>query len=686
MPLRIHKRLSRFLSLENAHFLGTDLQLCYRHNGSFQTKVGGVLSLIVAIFVCLVIYTSFTNLLSTSSPVATVSTVYTKESPRFDLVKEGIFYHFAFDNDGRTLLPTQEVGAVDRFITIQGVLHADVGIKGDGGRDLSYPFVIKYKPSSHVKEKVVFEDVKKNQDDFTLLMFNGLSPELEGGLDKYFVASKIQDPPSYKVIINVFPCSLPNPADCASFSEFKGSRLYTTNTRKGFDASNFTHPLYTIVEFDGLEQIDPKTSKIIYHKVRDNEVYDDRQDFFDMKLRVKSADYFIDYRDSRSRDISKLHCGASVLIDPYQTECQPYLSFVFSSGGEKKIIVRTYSKFFNTLGEIGGTAEIFVMFAFLIYFKYNSFFLDRFLRQKVCQDKEISELNKKLTKKGSLNRIESINNNPAVIQGSDKLFEKERSPILGGVRSNQVAVKYEAAETKNQNLNEKLIKDLMREQLEENLDGVFLFRSLNELKVLRNIFFKPRHRKVLAIVLMKIKKEEILRQQEEKNRQKQQKKNKYKAKNSISDDNNNISVEEALERLADNSDKPEIEQIMDSYLLQYLTGSITRVGKQTIKILKEAPSPASREIKFNIRVPDENPFNTINSPAEGLNEKESSEMRIRSPGSFSNRSDISVSQSRLPPRHKHSLFGTQNQKKGSNNKNIRVNEGSENIKTLTLKK
>ena len=295
-------------------------------------------------------------------------------------------------------------------------------------------------------DQTIFEDVKEQEESFKLLQLVGLCPELSGGLDKYFVESKLQDPPSYYIHIHVFPCSLENAEDCASASEFKGTQLYTTNTRKGFDASNYTDPLYTIVDFDGLEQIDPQTSKIIYHKVRDNEVWDDTRDFFEKRLRAKSADYFVDYRDSRTRDVGRVHCDPRILNTPLQTDCQPYISFIFSSGGEKKVIVRTYSKFFNTLGEIGGTAEILVIFAFLVYFKYNTFFLEKYLKREACQVDSIAKLSKNWLKNNeNFGKIDFAKNQDfGKDVAGDGLFGGPSNKNILMNRDNRVSDKYEA--------------------------------------------------------------------------------------------------------------------------------------------------------------------------------------------------------------------------------------------------
>ena len=233
----------------------------------------------MTILVCLVIFTSFRNLRSTDSPVATVSTVYSRKAPHFDLLKQKVFFHYAFFNQGRTYSTFQGKNLIDRFVTIKGFLAFDQGIHQRGERKLSYEFELDFKPYSQLVDTTILEEILEHKESMDLVQALGLCPELANAKDKYFVQSKLQDPPSYSIRLFVFPCSLPNAEDCASASEFKGTQLLHTNTRKGFDVSNYENPLYTIVEFDGYEQIDPAISKVMFYKIRDNEVWDDTHDF-----------------------------------------------------------------------------------------------------------------------------------------------------------------------------------------------------------------------------------------------------------------------------------------------------------------------------------------------------------------------------------------------------------------------
>ena len=675
MPSKRNQGILRFFNPKNLDFIGSELQLNYTPNGRFQTKVGGFISFTVAFLVSLVVYTSFRNLLSTDSPVATVSTVYSRKGPRFDLLKEKVFFHYGFFNQGRAYSTIQEMSEINKFVTIKGFLFLDQGIHPNGDRIASYEFELVFKPCSQLVDTTILEDLMQHKESRDMIHFFGLCPELASGRDKYFVQSKLQDPPSYAIRLFVFPCSLPNSSDCASISEFRGTQLLHTNTRKGFDVSNYENPLYSIVEFDGYQQIDPAISKLVFYKIRDNEVWDDTHDFFEKRLRAKTADYFLDYRDSRTRNINQLHCDAKILNVPNQIECEPYISISIISSGEKRVIVRTYSKFFNTLGEIGGTAEIFMIFAFLVYFKYNSFYLTKFLKREVFEVKSIKKL-KRFFFKGKYKKSAKINSGQH-LRGQGEDFNQQireqrdvpgQSRRFGENRNQNKILKEEAFDLKQ-------VNKLLNEQIKESLSGVSLFRSLNELKILRKIFLKPKHRKLLPMVLLNIKRQESLQNHQE---------------NQVGPlpTNSNLSVDQALEQLNSEEPKSEIEKIIDEYIIDHLP------LKRAPKVEEKPPPPPSPQIpppfKFNLSE-GRDQFSELNTPGEGLSDLESPRLSLKS--QLSSLRSIPSKIPNNPTRgqrnkmSKMSIFRTlKSNKKVSTSKKILVRNNLQGERTRNLKK
>ena len=611
MPKESKSTILQKLNPKNLDFIGAEFQLNFTKNGRYQTKVGGLISTLVTIVLSLVVYSSIRELLSTDSPIATVSQVYTRKAPKFDLLKQKLFIHFGFLNGGAALNVKTQLHEINRFVTIKGFVAHQKPVGAQGLRPREYSFELKYKPCYLVNDQTVIEDIQWH-DETKILMDNyGLCPEMEDAEGKYFVKNKFQDSPNFTIMLFIYPCSLPNAADCASIDEFKGSQLIHTNTRKGFDASNYKQPFYTNVEFDGYEQIDPRISGYLYYKVRDNEVWDDTQDFFNKKLRAKTADYYADYRDKRMRDASQLHCDAGVLNTPQQQDCQPYFQILMTSSGEKRVIVRIYSKFFNTLGEIGGTAEILIIFCCLLYFKYNSFYLKKYIKNEVFNYKSLNE-DRFLNWSNKINRIfqkkqpqslYSLNSINGVSQGNPKLMTRKSTFGLLKRKKKEIIC------------HRKKVNNLLNEQIEENFNGISLFKSLNELKILRKLFFKPRHRKLLPIILINMKEREKAAEPAE-NYAKKKIPNQSTTSEKLSPEEE-ISVQEAIDRLSCESSqsqpKSSFERAMDEFVLEHLQG-----GKscEEVRQMKPPPPPQQTLFKFLGREekgPDFKEFSEIGS-------------------------------------------------------------------------
>lgn len=90
------------------------------------------------------------------------------------------------------------------------------------------------------------------------------------------------------VSILVYPCSLPNPGDCATPAELKSLHLYVSRLRKTYDASNKDDPVKQIPTFIEGITVDPGFNKRYSIFLRTNEIWDDTLDFFSA---TKKASY-----------------------------------------------------------------------------------------------------------------------------------------------------------------------------------------------------------------------------------------------------------------------------------------------------------------------------------------------------------------------------------------------------------
>ena len=570
--------------------------------------------LAVATCMIAVAYSSFKSLISTNSPVATVSTLYSRQAPRFDLYKEKIFIHAGFRNRG-IIYPTKAgMSQINRFITVKGsILRHKVNSK-TGTKELDYVLQLNYKPCSQILDKRVIEDFQWHEQSRLLAENLGICPEIEGGQEKYFIDSKPQDPPNHMLVLNFYPCSLPNPADCASPEEFQGAEILLSKTKKAFDNSNFEKPLEAVVEFEGINIISPETSKYLFYKVRDNEVWDDTRDFFDTTLRSKSAGYYFDYRDTRKRDPGQLHCQASVLNNPYDISCRPYLALSLESSGEKQVIVRSYPKFFMVLGEIGGTAEILIMVVVLFYTRYNAYYLKRYIKNEVFRVHSSSRLREIF--------------GPGLNFKKNRVFPRGRDFGLDehNVSQSSVNVGFNGGlsplSPRKLNLEQRSgkrvgsIDRLLDEEIDKNMSAISLLRRLNELEILTKIFLKAEHKKLLPVVLLNMADRESKSEQESGGICQEG----LQLGAILNPDERDMTLEQAYEKISRNEPSNEIERIVDSFILKNAPEFFKRAPQQQ----KDPPEFSEVEQKFRI-IPKE--INKLPS----LNAKRPPEIHLREP-------------------------------------------------------
>ena len=326
---------------------------------------------------------------------------------------------------------------------------------------------------------------------------------------------------------------------------------------------------------DGVQLLDPTVNKLIFYKVRDYEVWDDTRDFFDKKLRVKSAGYIFDRKDSGSRNPGQLHCNAAILNNPKQNSCTPFMTMVVSSGGEKEVTVRTYPKFFGTLGEIGGTAELLFLFIGLIYFQYNAYYLKKYIKSEVLRIESAAGLRryfplKKVEKAYGKVHPSGYRSPHYESNGKGHQAMANQDDISGVFDSSlkQSSVNQHRQKTNFKINNEKSsqnVEELIDKQIEKNMSGISLWRSLNHLEILMKIFFRARHKKLLPVVLLNLLNKNTKNHNETKTHNQNGKNNDF----SIDQDDQELTMDEAYDQITKNQPETEIEKIMDDFFIEH---------------------------------------------------------------------------------------------------------------------
>lgn len=202
-----------------------------------------------------------------------------------------------------------------------------------------------------------------------------------------------------------------------------------------------------------------------------------------------------------------------------QINCEPLAVFQWNSGGKRINIKRSYRKFMDTIGEMGGASEAFLSVAAFLYIFYT-YRLDSFVKKKLTEGFPATEAIKYTVLDQSLDDKEKL----------------------------------------------KKTEEAMDELQTQRQDGLYLFKSLNHLSAFEHAFMKDYHHTLipLALVNYNIK---MLKVKEEMD---------IKDKENIHLDeiNEKISVQEAFEKLNNDAAEDPTTRSINKFLLENLPKNI----------------------------------------------------------------------------------------------------------------
>ena len=504
------RSLSCFLSYidpKGLDMIGTEFKLKYGNKETFQTRVGGLLTVAVVVVTLGAFYATLNSFMLDPKPEVSSSTKYSKKSPRFDLYKEGIILSLSF------LDPTvgaQGFASASKYFTIRAEIKSYTIDPVTTAPISKIEIEIPYKPCLEVKDKNPILPFLSQSQSSQITKTFGLCPDLDGLSDKYFIQSKFQSPPFHELNIYLYPCSLPNQADCASGQQVASSLLYFSNIRKGFDPDNRTEPVSTIPEFDGTLRFDPRSTKHLSYLVRSNEIWDDTFDFFDSRLSHEYADYTLSMKDEAQRDPTQFYC-TSQMVQTGDFRCQPYIVFNWISSGETLVIKRTYSKFFGSLGEVGGTTEILILFSVVAYAAYNRYFASSFVKKELFySSKEETKKIIEVFRNGSRDYDMVAKRNMGLSRVPESPSGAMRGGFSAGFSSSQNFKKNEnerflgtrrAGDGKRE---EEMVLRMIANNYSNNEDGISMYKKLNRLEVLESILFEEHDKVLMPLVLINL--------------------------------------------------------------------------------------------------------------------------------------------------------------------------------------
>ena len=223
----------------------------------------------------------------------------------------------------------------------------------------------------------------------------------------------------------IYPCSLPDPTQCASMKELSNLQVSLIQMVKVAKYKDKEEPLELALDADSFFYLDvvSKTKMTLFSKM--NHIYDDDKGFKDPKLTQK----FIDVNKIKSIAGSRLSRSAHSTKKQIQEGiCEAYMEIIMRSGYEKMVIQRRYRTLFQIISEVGGFNDLIYICLWGLYFLYNryAFNFKRFVKSLI--ETELSQLllGSKSNPRGS-NQLD--NNNPQSLKQKIESYRKFISEI-----------------------------------------------------------------------------------------------------------------------------------------------------------------------------------------------------------------------------------------------------------------
>ena len=475
------------IGLKTIDFMGTNFNLNFNTiSGKFQTHLGGSITILMGIISVGAFYMVMSQYFDRSKPVVTTSSEIGSRTLEFNLYKEMLFTPVGI------YLGTQYIRSDwDRYITVKAYVR-NLVLNSTTYRMQITPFLeFDYIPCSQSTDPVVKEFMVTADTGNAGLENIYLCPDFKGKGDEFRVLDDLQTLEFKVAFLDIYPCSLPNPADCASEREIRSLGVDILPVTKLLETADYDDPIRNFV-VKRYNELDPSLIKNLKFDLRNSKVVDDASRFSEPVIKKRFSEAFHRSTDFTTRDGS-IYCHPLMIRT---ARCPQYIKYNFQGVGDVGIIRRNYRKWTEMLGEFGGIIKVVSSTAFAFYAFYNIFMMKSYLGR--------------------------------VVLGSNQKDHKEATELLKkqqkAVRVNLAKISGVSAKTALQAKNlMPTQKEVMQEMLRTRTDVDNLIGKLNTIELLEQILFGGNEevKKLIPLVLyQKAQKDLELQKAEEKNKKK----------------------------------------------------------------------------------------------------------------------------------------------------------------------
>ena len=345
----------------------------------FKTASGGLLTLLALLLMFLISLSIFMSFLKTSRPVVSVNKIRLEKpnSLNFQKHKTGMFYIVYANNKWLT---TKEAA---KYVTFRAVQTEKTSSQGPDPKQAEVKkTAVEYKNCAEFETQYIKDNIQTGLTgiESTLNLTKFFSDSILCGnpqrSDKLLKGSRFNYP-FRSFTVKIYPCSLPNPRDCATIQDLTTLKIGNIFFTKTANYSDKWSPLNTNIDTDVTLNADLGTKIHLTQYFKENFIYDDDVDFVDERQTFSYLDIDQVRSTTGTRLTRSFYCSATQIDSG---ACEPYIEVDSRASYNKMVIQRKYRKFFESISEIGGFVDLIVYGFWGLYFLYNQWEYSRWIR------------------------------------------------------------------------------------------------------------------------------------------------------------------------------------------------------------------------------------------------------------------------------------------------------------------
>ena len=299
---------------------------------------------------------------------------------------------------------------------------------------------------------------------------------------------------STSLTVRVFPCSLPDPTQCAPFEMIHGTKLNFAEMSNLISPSNYKKPVQFRALFETL-MIDVYRAKSLTYALKKNMILDDR--FEIRKPEVRAAYGVLEKfsSDSWNRENRTVYCTEEQI---FELNCEEYAEFFYEVHSDTVVTTRSYMKISALAGQFGGVLKLLSMLTLAFSF-YSAKSVNSYIQQKLfpvhqfCAQELDGAVSEALEKRVEVERRVSLRYKKTTADSTEEPAGVGQE--LSGV-----------GRGRNEHDEVKTLGKVAREVVESRMDAVDLIKRLNFVEILQRSLLDQHQEVLLPLALLGSKK------------------------------------------------------------------------------------------------------------------------------------------------------------------------------------